>query len=217
MKKKNSSVPKLRWEECYAKLVLESAFPERFSQLTIADKPDLQNRTANIGIEVTTAISKNEKEKDHLFSLLVNNKGTSYQRNRSKDRIKQLGGEYDDKGIMLSRIGFRELNGVYSAFEGKLTKLNSGGYIPFEKQFIFITDTNMIKTNELKEVHSELNKRQEQFSKKFDLVFLYLYGGHLIEFDMNSGENHSYSIDNNSDLADKAFRMVKGDMSCCMK
>lgn len=211
MAKKNTSVPKLRCEECYAKLVLESVFPERFSQLTIADKPDLQNRTANIGIEVTTAISKSEKEKDHLFSQLIHNKGTPDQRKRSKGRIKQLGGDYDDRGFMLSWIGLRELSGIYSTFEKKLNKLNSGGYIQFRKQFVFITDTNMIMSNELKEVHSELYRIQAHYSKKFDSAFLYLYGGQLIEFDMNSGENNSYRIDDVSALADKAFHMANAD------
>ena len=70
MANKNSSAPKLRWEECYAKLILERIFPERFGALTISDKPDLQNLTLDVGIEVTTAESKAEKEMDHLHSLL---------------------------------------------------------------------------------------------------------------------------------------------------
>ena len=45
MANKNSFVPKLRWEECCAKLILERVFPERFGVLTISDKPDLQNFT----------------------------------------------------------------------------------------------------------------------------------------------------------------------------
>ena len=38
MANKNSSVPKLRWEECCAKLILERVFPERFGVLTISDR-----------------------------------------------------------------------------------------------------------------------------------------------------------------------------------
>ena len=65
MANKNSFVPKLRWEECCAKLILERVFPERFGVLTISDKPDLQNFTLDVGIEVTTAESKAEREMDH--------------------------------------------------------------------------------------------------------------------------------------------------------
>ena len=89
---KNSFVHKLRWEECCAKLILERVFPERFGVLTISDKPDLQNLTLDVGIEVTTAESKAEREMDHLFSLLKNNKGTIEKKKRDKDRIEQLGG-----------------------------------------------------------------------------------------------------------------------------
>lgn len=70
MANKNSSVSKLRWEECCAKLILERVFPERFGTLTISDKPDLQNLTLDVGIEVTTAESKAEKEMDKMFEAL---------------------------------------------------------------------------------------------------------------------------------------------------
>ena len=208
MANKNSSAPKLRWEECFAKLVLEKVFPDRFYQLSIADKPDLQSSVLDVGIEVTTAIPKAEKEKDHLFSQLTHGTGTPEQIERNKDRIRQLGGEYDDRGLMFSWIGYRDLNRIYSALEEKLKKLNGGGYHPFAKQYIFITDTNAIKDEKMSEIHSELCKRQEQFTVKFDSVFIYLYGRVLIEFDITSGNNHRYIIDDVTALADKAFHMV---------
>ena len=44
---------KLDYDECCAKLTLEELFPERYAQLTLADKPDLQGQ--DVGIEVTVA------------------------------------------------------------------------------------------------------------------------------------------------------------------
>ena len=210
MANKNSSVPKLRWEECCAKLILERVFPERFGTLTISDKPDLQNFTLDVGIEVTTAESKAEREMDHLFSLLTNNKGTIEQRKRNKDRIEQLGGEYDDRGILSGPAELWDNRRIYSALENKLIKLNNGTYRTFAKQYVIITDPRGIDLDEMSEVYSELNKRQEQFAIKFDSVFLYCFDGAIDEYDMQSGEYHRYRIDDIGSLADEARQMLKG-------
>lgn len=41
------------YEEYYAKSVLEFCFPEKFSELRVADRPDLVGKSPDIGIEVT--------------------------------------------------------------------------------------------------------------------------------------------------------------------
>ena len=199
-----------RWEECYAKLVLEQTFPERFSQLEIADKPDLQDDLSNMGVEVTTAIAKNEKEKDHLFSELVQGHGTPERQKKSKERIRQLGGIYHDPGVMSSWVDYRDLNRIYSALESKLEKLNAGGYRNLDKQLVFITDTNIIRPDELNEVWTEIAKRQEVYSKRFDSIFLYLFGGKLIEFDMKTGNIRCYVVQNVTKLAERAIHISEG-------
>lgn len=212
---KHNKQPKARcakhWEECFAKLVLEKVLPDRFFQLEIADKPDLQNTCASIGVEVTTAVGKAEKEKDHLFSLLVQKLGTPEQQRKSKERIRQLGGIYCEEGAMVSWVGYRDLAGIYSSLEDKLKKLNGGGYRSFEKQAVFITDNNTIKTNELCAVQTELSRRQEPFNTRFDTVFLYFFGGRLTEFNMTSGENQGYVVNNLETLADEAYRMAHAE------
>ena len=53
---KNKPLPdhtKLDYDECCAKLILEELFPNRYHNLLLADKPDLQG--TNVGIEVTIA------------------------------------------------------------------------------------------------------------------------------------------------------------------
>lgn len=210
MAKKNSSAHKLRWEECYAKLITERIFPERFGTLTISDKPDLQNLTLDVGIEVTTAESKAEKEMDHLYSLLKNNKGTNEQRKRNIERIEQLGGEYDDRGMLLGPTELWDNRRIYEALENKLIKLNNGTYRTFAKQYVFITDPRGIYLDEMSEVHLEFSKRQEQFAVKFDSVFLYCFDGVIDEYDMQSGEYCRYRIDDIGSIANEARQMING-------
>ena len=53
---------KLDYQECYAKLLLESSFKKfKMDDLIIRDKPDLCNKANDIGIEVTDIMSKDKK------------------------------------------------------------------------------------------------------------------------------------------------------------
>ena len=74
----------IRVNECFAKLVLEKIFPYRFTNLEKREKPDFQNQSNDVGVEVTTAVSQKEKEEDKLYSLLIHNKGTPEQQEKRK-------------------------------------------------------------------------------------------------------------------------------------
>ena len=55
-----------RFDEYFAKVVLERCFPEKFIDLQIADKPDLRCGT-EIGIEVTNCMPKKAVEAFKLW------------------------------------------------------------------------------------------------------------------------------------------------------
>lgn len=61
---------KLSYDECYAKIVLEKFFPDRYSELQLRDKPDLQDLSHSVGVEVTTIIPKSEQEAISIFIKL---------------------------------------------------------------------------------------------------------------------------------------------------
>lgn len=70
---KNRPLPsqtKLHYDECYAKFVLEYCYPERYGTLSVLDKPDLQNRCLDIGVEVTTSASENFKAAESVACKL---------------------------------------------------------------------------------------------------------------------------------------------------
>lgn len=209
MANKSNAKHKLRWEECYAKLVLEKVFPNRFFDLKIEDKPDLQNDSLDIGVEVTSAVPPVAKENDSLFSKLTFQNPTPEQRERNLNRIRSLGGQYYDEGVMFCWTGVRNICEVYSAFENKLKKLNGGGYTSFSKQYVFIVENDItILRDDLSKIHSELNRRQTSYSARFDSVFLNYDRSLLFEFDLNSGEYHQYRIDDYETLATEAYNMV---------
>lgn len=208
--KNNKSKPQYRWEECYAKLVLESLFPERFFQLEFADKPDLQNRVSDMGIEVTTAVPEREKKLDSLYSKLENSQGKAEQRERYKNTISRLGGIYLDEGIAFNWADYDDPQKRYSAFEQKLKKLNGGGYTMFDKQYIFITDKSMCSSNQLEAINAELSNIQAYYSSRFDSVFLYFFGGALFEFNLRPGKLVRYTVDDVMGLVEEAYNLSQG-------
>ena len=53
---------KNRYDECYAKILLEGVFGELYTDLSIKDKPDLFSEKLQLGIEVTSIIPKSRQE-----------------------------------------------------------------------------------------------------------------------------------------------------------
>lgn len=133
----------LDYEECYAKIILESLFPEEYKDLKIADKPDLENETTKVGIEVTSAISKNHREAVRLWSTIPY--VSSKQAERNKERMKQLGVEYQggvqswpSESYSASDIEKTPISEVALAFQNKIEKLNSGQYRQLLRYDLFI-------------------------------------------------------------------------------
>ena len=108
---------------------------------------------------------------------------------------------------MFSWVGYRDLSRIYSALSKKVKK-----YTIFFKQYIFISDNNLIRSEEYKEIHSKMAEIQNEYPIRFDSIFLYLYGGILIEFDMINSSTNSYSVSDNKVLADKAYHMAHSSL-----
>ena len=60
--------------ERYAKLTLEKSFPEWKSHFSKVDRPDLQNESENIGIEVTSSTPSQIREADSYGMKLLGKK-----------------------------------------------------------------------------------------------------------------------------------------------
>ena len=134
---------RLDYEECYAKVILESLFPEEYKDLKIADKPDLVNETTNIGVEVTSAVAQKHREAVRLWSTIPY--VSPEQAERDKERMKQLGVEYQggvqdwpSESYSASDIEQTPISEVVLAFQNKIEKLNSGQYRQFLRYDLFI-------------------------------------------------------------------------------
>lgn len=134
---------KIDYNECYAKLVLEKVFPERYNNLIFSDRPDLRNQRNTIGVEVTSAIPEDVKESTKLWYRLESN--TAKKPELNKERMKQLGVEYTG-GVQawpptvyptgnFDESPYKE---VLNALRDKVGKLNSGNYALLKRYDLFI-------------------------------------------------------------------------------
>ena len=88
---------RLSYDECYAKLILEKFFPNKYENLQLSDKPDLRDLKHNIGIEVTSAIPKEEQEALNLAAMIPYVDEQAQERRRK--RLKKMGYRYTKYGM----------------------------------------------------------------------------------------------------------------------
>ena len=85
-----------RFEEYFVKVILEYCFPEKFSDLHVSDKPDLQS-SQGIGIEVTNCMPTEVAEAFNLWHRVA--KEGDQTPPRILERLEQLdAGQLDEKG-----------------------------------------------------------------------------------------------------------------------
>lgn len=182
---------KLSYEECYAKLILETLFPERYSNLDIADKPDLRSPSNTIGIEVTSATPSSTKESERLWYTMPY--VTPQVAEKNKKRMEQLGVPYTDGVLAGPTIsyptGYFEASPfvkVVDVFCAKLKKLNSGQYAEMERYDLYIEAEWLLDNEFLPEILERAIKHNSM-PRIFHFVYLACANG-VCSFDLEKKE-----------------------------
>ncbi len=180
----------LRYDECLAKLVLEEFFPNEFASLKICDKPDLQDKEKNIGVEVTKAVNPIQKKNESLYAKIcygvIHNK---------ENEIKKINASYKPHSIIINselmeegdRYGERSLLGIpeennfdriTKSFEIKLNKINGQEYEIFKSNYFFIFSDVLADEIMIDDAIKSMN--QLQSGKKIKINKVYVYVPHYI-------------------------------------
>ena len=187
---KNRPLPahtKLKYEECLAKIVLEKLFPNRYTTLEIADKPDLRDLRHNIGIEVTSSDPVEEREALRLWST-TNYMDESENKERNIKRLEQLGVKYTEgvqvwpsKSFWPSHLESTPWFYFFNAFCEKARKLNQGHYAVLSEYDLFVHSEDFFWPYELSPWMSDLlEKMVEKNQKVRRFSYVYLVGGSSI-------------------------------------
>ena len=153
-----------RFDEYVAKIVLAGCFPERFSNLQIADSPDLQFGN-EIGIEVTNCMSKKAVEAFNLWYRVAKQGEQAWPRvlerlEQLKDTVHLEGdkliweqGAYVDDDIDNSPI-----KDFLKAVENKIERLYSANanYANIESYELFVN--SVIEESTLKQIYAMLDR-----------------------------------------------------------
>lgn len=202
---------KFDYDECCAKLILEDLFPDRYHNLLLADKPDLQ--ATNVGIEVTIANDQKVQEALNNWIKAYNCEDDNL-RNHYIERIAQLGVKYT--GGVQGWPGFSPtFDLTREAVESKLNKLKNGTYKPFKRYELFIfTDTwyhegvvDVAKEYLFSDVVSECYKTIYVLSEGADL--------HVFETDIKAYYNIKIDVSEQSDRNIRARQMVEDAEENC--
>lgn len=200
---------KRRFSECFAKVVLETYFNDRYCDLLLSDKPDLFDEKNKIGVEVVEAVDKREREAQTLWVEMP--KKTAQQQERAKERMKQLGEEYQGGIQSWSSVEYpynlekSPLQIVIRGMKGKIKKLLK--YTECEKYDLFVFSCLYIQEEMMPKLFAKL-KELNCGEKTFSVV--YLYGQKtMVKFNFET-DNYVISKDDNQfEISERANQLLK--------
>lgn len=209
-----------RFDEYFAKVILEKCFPEKFSDLQISDKPDLRHGN-DIGIEVTNCMPKEAAEAFNLWHRVE--KQGEQTPPRILERLEQLKDTVHLEGNSLiweqgsyvnDDIDNSPIKEFINAVKNKVERLNNANanYAEMKSYELFVNSTIDIST--FKQIYALLARMTELNSapKKFDNIYLITINQKLLVFDtVNNTFDIKYLYTHLERMADIAIGLYKGD------
>lgn len=209
MEKGVSICTKRRFSECFAKVVLETYFNDRYCDLLLSDKPDLFDEKNKIGVEVMEAVDERKREAQTLWVEMP--KKTAQQQERAKERMKQLGEEYQGGIQSWSSVEYPydlengPLKMVVRGMRVKLKKLLK--YTECEKYDLFVFSRLYIQEEMMPKLFAKL-KELNCGERTFSVV--YLYGRKtIVRFNFET-DNYVISKDDKElEIGERANQLLK--------
>lgn len=208
-----------RFNEYFAKIVLEKCFPKKFSDLQILDKPDL--RFGNIvGIEVTNCVPEEAAEAFNLWHMVEKQGEQTPPRNlerleQLKDTVHLEGNSliWEQGSYVNDDIDNSPIKEFVNAVANKVERLNSENarYAEMESYELFVNSFINISTlNQILALLARIRLLNDK-PKQFDKIYLVTSNQKLLVFDTanNTFEiKHLYT--HLERMADIAIGLYKG-------
>ena len=183
---------KIRYEECFAKCVLERFLPKQYHCLEIYDRPDLINEELDLGVEVSSAVNKDQINAISLSTDIVY--GRIRDKQKAIERIKKLGSVFTDYGTSHHQPD-TSYEDLVAAYREKIEGLNSQGWRVFAKNHLFIEINSLFLENSFDKLLIEISDINKNFKVHFNKLILrfcnYLF---ILDIDNNTMEKMEYSV-----------------------
>lgn len=164
-----------RPDERKALEILKKAEPDKYREAILADRPDIQNPTQNIGVEVTQSLKESVLKVLKLEGINVHDEEKIHESIKQKYgndvlRIELLLPDHTKKKVAISLANWQALFNLIEAYDHKVDKLQSGNYHLYKENnlFIFVFSEGQEKIKELGK-HIYRNKKGRQY----DFVYVY--------------------------------------------
>ena len=209
---------KKRFDEYFAKVVLESCFPKRFTDLQVSDKPDLRCGNA-IGIEVTNCMPKEAAEAFTLWHRVEKQGEQTSPRilerlEQLKDTVHLVGNDliWEQGAYINNDIDNSPIKEFTKAVAKKVERLNSTNacYVKMDSYELFVNSFILIPHYQISAVLEQLKSINNK-TLKFDTIYLITNEQKLLIFDMTSGTLQiKYLYSHLDRMEEKAIELCKG-------
>lgn len=183
-----------RFNEYFAKVILENCFPNKFQNVEISDKPDLRYNEDEIGIEVAYCTPKEVVE---AFNCIDRYEKAEDIPEKTLEKAKRVGVTIDERGVLWSQDSYGDNMAIEKTpiryfldmVRKKVERLNSenADYADMKSYELFInspiTMPNWFK-RETFQVLKNINNRKKQY----DTIYLLLSEPKLLVFNLKENK-----------------------------
>jgi len=183
--------------ERYAMVSLSTLLGEHYAHLVNRDRPDLQDDTLGIGIEVTRAIAENKNVANALVNEMA---GEAVKEVNADDlrHIRQSGYAYGlGNGDMIGRNEFEYWSlalPLKRILENKMDKVNNGFYGDFPEFDLFVFTKEDLDIPQIKQTIAFMQEKQAFQNRLYSRLFVSQIQS-LFDCDLFTGQYRKIKVD----------------------
>ena len=182
--------------ERYAMVSLATLLGEHYAHLVNRDRPDLQDETQSIGIEVTRAIRENKNVANALVNEMA---GEDVKEVNAEDllHINQSGYAYGlGDGTLIGRNEYEFWSlalPLKRILEIKMDKVNNGFYGDFNEFGLFVFTKEDLDLDQIKQTIAFMQEKQAFQNRFYSRVFISQIQT-LFDCDLETGQYKKYKV-----------------------
>ncbi len=205
-----------RFNEYFAKVMLENCFPNKFQNIEVSDKPDLRYNGNEIGIEVAYCMPKDVAE---AFNCIDRYEKAEDIPEKTLKKAKKAGVTIDEQGFLWNQDSYADnmaiektpIHYFLDIVRQKVERLNSktAGYAEMKSYELFINSPITMPDWFKRETFQTL-KNINNREKQYDTIYLLLSEPKLLIFNLKNGVvSESLLIGAIDKFAGKAVELTK--------
>lgn len=207
-----------RFNEYFAKVILENCFPNKFQNIEVSDKPDLRYNVNEIGIEVAYCMP-NEVVKS--LNCIGRYEKAADIPGKTLKKAKRAGITIDEQGVLWNQDSYADnmviektpIRYFLDMVRQKVERLNSktAGYAEMKSYELFI-NSPIIMPDWFKRETSLVLKNINNREKQYDTIYLLLSEPKLLVYSLKENKYNVLLLMTWRDkFAEKAIELLKSE------